>query len=256
MTDDLLVNQTGPVLQVTFNRPLQRNAMTWEMYDGVVQACDRADGEDSVRVLLLRGAGDEAFVAGTDIGQFRDFRGGDDGVVYERRIGSVLERLESVRVPSVAAISGYCIGGGLSLAAACDIRIASATARFGVPVARTLGNCLSVRTLALLTQHLGPARTLNLLLQARLMDAEEAAAAGFVTVCDPAELDDTVAATTSRLTSNAPLTMWAAKEMVRRLRYSGIPDADDVVRTVYGSEDFRTGVQSFLAKRRPQWRGR
>jgi enoyl-CoA hydratase/carnithine racemase len=257
VSDQLLVDREGPVLRVTFNRPDQRNAMTWEMYDGLVEACDSADRYDAVRVMVLRGAGDAAFVAGTDIGQFQEFSSGEDGVAYEARISRIVGRLETVRVPTVAAVSGYCIGGGLALAAACDLRLATTSARFGVPIARTVGNCLSMNTHALLVHHLGPARTLDLLLRARLLTAEEAHAAGFLSeVCPQEELDERVRAVTDRLATHAPLTMWAAKESVRRLRLANLPDGDDIVRTVFGSEDFSEGVAAFVGKRRPEWSGR
>lgn len=257
MSDQLLVDREGPVLQVTFNRPEQRNAMTWQMYDGLVDACETADRDDSVRVMVLRGAGDRAFVAGTDISQFQEFDSGDDGVAYEERIARIVGRLETVRVPTIAAVAGYCIGGGLALAAVCDLRVATHSARFGVPIARTVGNCLSMNTHAMLVHHLGPSRTLDLLLRARLLGADEAHAAGFVTeLCRPEELDERVRGIAEQLAGHAPLTMWAAKESVRRLRLANLPDGDDIVRAVFGSEDFKEGVASFVAKRPPEWRNR
>jgi enoyl-CoA hydratase/carnithine racemase len=257
MSDELLVTREGPVLQVTFNRPKQRNAMSWQMYDGLVAACETADGDDDIRVLVLRGAGDEAFVAGTDIAQFTEFTSGDDGVAYERKMEAVLERLEVTAVPTVAAISGFCVGAGIALAAACDIRVSTVTGRFGVPVARTLGNCLAMNTYSLLVFHLGPARAKDMLLRARMFSAEEAQAAGFVAeLCEVDELEATVAGLAQRLAQHAPLTMWASKEAVRRLRLANLPDGDDLVRTVFGSDDFHHGVRSFLDKTPRSWTGR
>lgn len=256
MSDELLVERDGAVLRVTFNRPDQRNAMTWSMYESLYEACERADADESLRLMLLRGAGD-SFVAGTDITQFHDFTSGGQGVEYERRMSQVTGRLGQVRVPTIAAVSGTCVGGGLSIAATCDLRVATTSARFGVPIARTLGNCLSMSTHALLVEQLGSARTLDMLLRARLLYAEEARAAGFVTeLCDPTELDDVLSSLTERLCSHAPLTMWATKESIRRLRLANLPEGDDIVHTVYCSEDFREGVASFAAKRKPQWTGR
>ncbi|MDA0567370.1 enoyl-CoA hydratase/isomerase family protein [Streptomonospora sp. S1-112] len=256
-TDQLHTVQEGPVLTVTFNRPAQRNAMTWAMYDGLVAACERVDGDDSVRAMVLTGAGDAAFVAGTDIAQFADFADGADGVAYEERLSGIIGRLAEVRVPTVAAVRGYCVGGGLAIAAACDLRVATPSARFGVPIARTLGNCLSMGTHALLVSHFGAARTLDLLLTARLLDAEEARAAGFVTrlVAEDA-LEAEVADLTGRLAAHAPLSMWAAKESVRRLRAADLPDDRDIVERVYGSADFRNAVRSFAAKTTATWEGR
>lgn len=256
MSDDLLVSRDGPLLRVTFNRPAQHNAMSWAMYEGLLAAIDEADRDDGIRAMVLRGAGDEAFVAGTDIAQFAEFTTGDDGVDYEARMEVVFGRLEACSVPTVAAISGYCVGAGIALAAACDIRVATTTARFGVPVARTLGNCLSMNTCSMLVFHLGPARTADMLLRARMFDAEQAHAAGFLAeVCEVDELDEATGAVTNRLVEHAPLTMWASKEAIRRLRVAELPDGDDLVRAVFGSDDFHDGVRAFLSKTPRHWSG-
>lgn len=254
---DVIVERHGPVLGVTFNRPAQRNAMTWAMYDGLYEACERADKDDDVHVLVLRGAGGEAFVAGTDIRQFAEFTGGDDGVAYERRVSRVLDRLEDVNVPTVAAVQGYCVGAGLAIAAVCDLRLATPDARFGIPIARTLGNCLSMSTYALLVHHLGPARTLDLLLNGRFYAGREAHAAGFVAECTD-DLDESLRQTVDRLAGHAPLTMWATKEAIRRQRRAAAAavDGDDIVARVYGSEDFRAAVRAFSAKQTTTWTGR
>jgi enoyl-CoA hydratase/carnithine racemase len=254
---ELLVAAEGGVLTVTFNRPQQRNAMTWGMYDGLYEACERADADDDIRVLVLRGAGDKAFVAGTDIGQFADFTDGADGVAYEAKIARIVNRLEDVNVPTVAAVRGFCVGGGLGIAAMCDLRIATRSARFGIPIARTLGNCLSMNNYSLLLAHLGPAVTLDVLLRARLLTGEEAAAAGFVAeLCDDDELDGVVDSVTKTLLGHAPLSMWAAKEAVRRLRRANLPDGDDIVDRVFGSDDFHRAVAAFAAKQPVTWEGR
>jgi len=253
---DLVVEQIGSALHVTFDRPAAHNALTFAMYEGLHEACERADAEDGIRVLVLRGAGGRAFVSGTDIAQFAGFDGAA-GVAYEERITRVVRRLEDTTVPTLAAVDGYCIGGGLALAAACDLRIATAASRFGVPIARTLGNCLSIETTALLLAHLGPARTLDMLLRARLLDAAEVHAAGFVTqlVDDAGGLDVAVAETVGALAAHAPLSMWAAKAAVVRLRRAGLPGGDDIVERVYGSADFRAAVSAFSRKERPTWTG-
>jgi enoyl-CoA hydratase/carnithine racemase len=243
------------VLHLTFNRPAARNAMTWRMWDGLYAAAQQADADPGITALVLRGAG-ESFVAGTDIGQFHDFVDGDDGIAYEAKIGKVVTALEGVRKPTVAVINGVCVGGGLAVAAACDIRLATPGSRFGVPVARTVGNCLSMNTYSLLVHHLGPARTLSMLLTAQLLDTDDAAACGFVTRVDGAELESALDGLLKRLKGNAPLSMWAAKEAVRRLRTQNLPDGDDIVRRVFGSADFKAGVQAFTSKERPQWQGR
>jgi enoyl-CoA hydratase/carnithine racemase len=256
-TPELVVTQDGPVLTVTFNRPGQRNAMTFAMYDGLFAACERADSDDGVRVLVLRGAGDKAFVSGTDIAQFAEFRDGADGVAYEARITRVINRLEDVTVPTVAAVRGFCVGAGLAIAAACDLRVVTRSARFGVPIARTVGNCLSMNTYSLLLFHLGPARTLELLLRARLLSADDAHGAGFVSeLCADDALDGAVDELVAPLLEHAPLTMWAAKQATVRFRRAGLPDGDDIVARVFGSQDFRDAVQAFATKSRVQWKGR
>jgi enoyl-CoA hydratase/carnithine racemase len=253
---ELLVERDGPVLQVTFNRPQAYNALTFAMYEGLHDACEKADADPEIRVLVVRGAGGKAFVSGTDIAQFANFDGAA-GVEYEERMTRVVRRLEDTAVPTVAAIDGYCVGGGLALAAACDLRIATAASRFGVPIARTLGNCLSMDTYALLVEHLGRSRTLDMLLRARLLDAAEVHAAGFVTqlVDDAAWLDDALAETVGELASHAPLSMWGTKQSLARLRRAGLPDGDDIVARVYGSTDFRSAVAAFARKQTPTWTG-
>ena len=201
MSENLKLSREGAVLTVTFDRPAKHNAMTSDMYDGLHAACETADADDDIKVLVLRGAGGRAFVSGTDIATFRDFRDGADGVTYERRIARVLNRLEDVTVPTVAAVEGYCVGGGLAIAAACDLRVATRSGQFGVPIARTLGNCLSTNTLSILVAQLGPARALDLVLRARLLDAAEAHAAGFVAeLCDDDALDSALASVVEHAT--------------------------------------------------------
>ncbi|SDY25413.1 Enoyl-CoA hydratase/carnithine racemase [Modestobacter sp. DSM 44400] len=259
---DLEVSQDGAVLTVLFNRPAARNAMTYAMYDGLEAACERADEDESVHVLVLRGAGGRAFVAGTDISQFLEFgsggsTSGEDGVAYEARIERVVNRLEDVGVPTIAAVEGACVGGGLIIAAACDLRVATASGRFGVPVARTLGNCLSMNTYSLLVSHLGPARTLDMLLRARLLSATDAAATGFVgEVCADGELDAVLGELVTTLLGHAPLSMRAAKRAVARLRRANVPAGDDLVHEVFSSEDFRAGVAAFVSRGQVSWTGR
>ena len=169
----------------------------------------------------------------------------------------MINRLEDVTVPTVAAVRGFCVGAGLAIAAACDLRVATRSARFGVPIARTLGNCLSMNTYSLLLFHLGPARTLDLLLRARLLSGEDAHGAGFVSeLCDDDALDEAVDELVAPLLEHAPLTMWAAKQATVRFRRAGLPDGDDIVARVFGSQDFRDAVQAFATKSRVDWKGR
>ena len=256
MAADFSITRKDAVLTVTFDRREQHNALTFAMYDALWDACERADTEDGVRVLVVRGAGGRAFAAGTDVSAFREFTDGADGVAYEERITRVVNRLEDVTVPTVAAVEGYCLGGGLAIAAVCDLRVATRSSRFGVPIARTLGNCLSMNSVSVVVARLGASRTLDLLLRARLLDAEEAAAAGFVSeMCADDAIDETLGAVVDTLLQHAPLTMWATKAAVARLRRQSLPDGDDLVAAAFGSDDFHRAVAGFGSRQPVRWSG-
>jgi enoyl-CoA hydratase len=245
------------IARITFDRPAAHNAMTWAMYEQMVAACRRIDADPGVRVAVLRGAGGKAFISGTDIAQFRAFRSGEDGVAYERRIEPYIAAVESLRVPTIAVVEGWAIGGGLAIAAVCDLRIATPGTKFGVPIARTLGNCLSTANYVRLVAALGHARTKKMMLLAENVTAEDALAAGFVAeIASAGEIDARVAAMCERLAGNAPVTMRVTKEALRRVLLAGVPDGEDLVRECYGSDDFHIGVEAFVAKRAPKWTGR
>ena len=259
-TSDALYAVDGPVATLTFNRPAARNAMTWAMYDALLEACDAVDADPAVKVLVLRGAGDRAFVAGTDISQFQDLRTPDDALGYESRLDRVIDRLERVRTATIAQVQGVAVGGGCVMAIACDLRICGPGARFGIPVARTLGNCLSAANCARLMDLVGPARLKDLMYTARLLDAREALAAGLATqVVDADRLEAAVAETAATIAANAPLTIRATKELVRRVQRERRPEpalAHDLIVDCYTSNDFRNAVAAFVARRAPAWTGR
>lgn len=244
------------VAAILIDRPTARNAMTWAMYDQLAAICDRIAGDPAVRVATLRGAGGEAFVAGTDIEQFAAFGGAEDGISYEKVIDQRIGQIERLPMPTVAIVEGWAIGGGLAIAAACDFRIATPQASFGVPIARTLGNCLSIANLARVVAAFGVARAKKMLLLAETIGAGEALACGFVNqVAETGQLDAAAAALCARLASHAPVTMRASKEGIRRLVNQGLPPGEDLIRDCYGSKDFKIGVQAFLEKKRPAWTG-
>jgi enoyl-CoA hydratase len=244
------------IAKIVFDRPHARNAMTWAMYEQLAAACSAIASNSNVRVATFRGARD-AFVAGTDISQFEAFASAQDGLAYEQRMESVIAAIENLKVPTVAVIEGAAMGGGLLIATACDIRIAACSARLGVPIARTVGNCVSMANTARLVAAFGTERTKRILLLAESISAEEALACGFVVrTAAPEAMDEALGAICERLLSHAPITMHVAKESIRRLRAAMIPDGDDLLRLAYGSEDFKTGLRAFLSKERPEWRGR
>ena len=258
MTQELLYDKRDQVGWVTFNRPQARNALTFAMYEGVAEVCARVAKTGEVRALVVTGAGDKAFAAGTDIAQFRDFRSGEDGITYERKMDRILETIERCPLPTIAAVNGFCTGGGAAIAAVCDFRIASASAQFGFPIARTLGNCLSMSNYARLAALVGPQRVKEMLLLAKLIDAETALKVGLVSelLPDQAALLARAEALANTLASHAPITMAVTKEALRRLQAKmGEENIDDLIRHTYGSADFKEGMDAFLGKRPPKWTG-
>jgi enoyl-CoA hydratase/carnithine racemase len=257
--DELIVERRGAVVWITFNRPQARNALTWNMYSRLETACREINADRTVRAVVLTGAGGQAFVAGTDIGQFRAFKTEQDALDYEARGNLVMSTLESVRVPTIAAIAGACTGAGAAIAACCDLRIASPSARYGFPIARTLGNCLSMANYTRAAVLIGFGRLKDLIMRARLMDAQEMLACGLLSEVTPDEesLPVRAQALADEVASLAPLTLWATKEALRRVRDTLIPEGadSDIIVACYTSQDFKEGVEAFLAKRKPLWTG-
>jgi enoyl-CoA hydratase/carnithine racemase len=257
MDRELLFEVNGGIARLTINRPSARNAFTIGMYEKLAHHCAAAGADDSIRVLIVTGAGEKAFSAGTDIAHFRSFKTPEDALGYETFMERVLSALEGCRVPTIAAIAGACTGGGGAIAACCDVRIGTADTKFGFPIARTLGNCLSVRNLARLSALVGAQRVKEMIFTARLIGAEEALRIGLLSEVakDRAELDARVEALAQDIAALAPLTLRATKEGLRRLQSAEVPDSD-LILMCYMSEDFHEGMSAFLEKRTPKWQGR
>jgi enoyl-CoA hydratase len=259
MSADEILFQIGDdgIAWLTFNRPEARNAMTFGMYRRLGEICRSPDPR--MKILILRGAGDKAFVSGTDIAQFRNFRTAKDALDYEAMMDVVFDALEDLPVPTIAAIQGACTGGGAGIAAACDLRLGAPSAKFGFPIARTLGNTLSMRNHARLAALIGIARTKDILFLARLMDAQEMLAIGLLNeVTNEEGVYERAGELARTLLEHAPLTLRAAKEALNRIVRHWAPPGggDDFVVRNYTSADFREGVESFLAKRKPRWTGK
>lgn len=257
-TDELLYTVEDGIGRITFNRPQARNALTFAMYERVAAICEEINADPSIRALVITGAGEKAFAAGTDISQFRAFAGPEDAIAYETRIDRVLSQLEACRVPTIAAIAGACTGGGAAIAACCDLRIAEKGARLGFPIARTLGNCLSMASLTRLSTLIGPARVKDMIFTARLIGAQEAQSIGLLSeiVEDADSLQIRAGELAALVANHAPLTLQATKEGLRRLQANNVAEAEDLIVMCYTSLDFREGLEAFLAKRPPRWQGR
>jgi enoyl-CoA hydratase len=258
-TEDLIYAVEDGIARLTFNRPQARNALTFAMYEQMAAICASVNADHSIKAMILTGSGDKAFASGTDISQFRTFKTSQDALEYEARIDRVLGALEAVRVPTIAAIAGACTGGGAGIATCCDIRIGTSTTRIGFPIARTLGNCLSMSNISRVTALIGPARTKDLIFTARLIEAPEALALGLLNevVPDVETLQRRASETAQLVASHAPITLEVTKEAVRRIRRTLSRDeGEDLILRAYMSEDFREGMDAFLNKRKPDWKGK
>lgn len=259
MTQEILYAVDDGIGTITLNRPEQRNALTFAMYEEIGRIAAEPAAHGNPRVLVITGAGEKAFAAGTDISQFRAFSTPEDAITYEARIERILTSIETCAIPTIAAISGACTGGGAAIAAVCDLRIATHNARFGFPIARTLGNCLALNNYARLVRLLGAARVKELIFTARLIDSAEGKTFGLYNevVGDHAGLMERTYELARTIAGHAPLTLRVTKQALHRLAQAvPVPEGQDLVLECYMSEDFREGMEAFLAKRPPQWKGR
>ncbi len=251
----VLLEQNGPIAMLKLSRPAALNALTWTMYEQLKAHLEHIAADDTIRAIIISGEG-KAFAAGTNIQQFQGFTG-EDGIAYERTMEAIVEQLYTINKPTIAAIHGYAVGAGLVIASVCDLRYATPASRFGVPIARTLGNCISLMNYRHLVDSFGAMRTKEMLLTGCLLTANDALQCGFLTaITDEEKLITHVTEIAQQISSLAPLTIWSVKEAQRRLNAAEETiDFDDVVTRIYSSSDFAEGVQAYLEKRKPHWRG-
>ena len=249
---DLLIN--GNIAQITFNNPAARNAMTWQMYEDLKSICDDLAKKSDVRAVIFRGAGDKAFVSGSDIEQFVGLKKDE---AYEQAVDRIFKSLQELPIPTIAVIEGLAVGSGLLMATACDFRISTPDARFGIPVAKTLGNCLSPGNLAWISAHLGIPMVKKMLLTAELVRAPELLESGFLyQIVDSAAITEAADVLAKKMAVLAPITQKSSKLGIARLLRSNLPDCTDLMRETYNSQDFREGVTAFLEGRPPKWTGK
>lgn len=249
----------GPVAVLTFNRPEARNALTFQMYRDLAAICRIVGETATLRAFVLMAEGERAFASGTDMKEFRGFSGPEDAIAYEREVGAVLTQVEACPVPTIAVLSGACTGGGFGIAACCDIRIAQANLQVGLPMARTLGNCLAIVNLARFSALMGSARLAELMLTTRLMPAKEALSIGVVSeiLPDREALLSRAMELATTIASHAPITLQVTKEGLRRIRASSRDlNGNDLILRAYGSQDFQEGLSAFFDKRAARWTGR
>jgi enoyl-CoA hydratase len=260
--DEIIRKRVGPVEWFIFNRPHVRNAETEWMDDELVRVCNEVNQDPEVRALVFIGVQNEkpCFTSGADFSRLRSVATFEDIKELEASGERLATAVESVRVPTIAAMAGPAIGGGVLIAAACDLRIASPSLQFGFPLARTSGSCLSMRNLARLVNLIGFQLTKEIVMSARFLGAKELHEAGGLTeiVADDAALFTRAQEIGEQYAQMAPLTIWATKESLRRLRNFAVPEhADsDILMSCYLSQDFREGVAAFFEKRKPHWIGR
>jgi enoyl-CoA hydratase/carnithine racemase len=255
----LIYEKSDALARIVFDNPGAHNALTHEMWRKLGEVCREIAADPNIRVVTFRGAGGKAFISGTDISGFAAFQTGADGIAYERGIDEYMSAVESLPMATIAVIEGWAVGGGLNIMSACDFRVATSDSMFGSPLGRTIGNCLSMRSYARIAGAVGVNIAKRMLLLGEMINAHELFDAGVLySVVAPSELDATVDALCARAAENAPLTTRVSKEAIRRLASANLPNIDELIELVYGSEDFKSGVRNFLAKTKmtPRWSGK
>lgn len=252
----IIYERVGDVASIVFDNKAAHNALTAQMWYDLRDTCREIAKDRSIRVVTFRGAGGKAFISGTDISGFTQFTSGADGLAYESKMDDCIAAVEALPQPTVAIVEGWAVGGGLAISCVCDFRIVTPSAKFGSPLARTIGNCVSAKGYARLVQHVGIPQAKRMVMLGDMLTGEELLGLGFVLAVVPdAELDAAVDELCKRLAGMAPLTIEVSKEAMRRLTYAQVPDMDDLVTRIYGSNDFRNGVRNFLDKKPQTWTG-
>jgi enoyl-CoA hydratase len=259
MDDHVLVERAGPTATVTLNQPAKLNAINNAMWDRLADAFIEFDRDLELRCIVIRGAGGKAFSVGADISEFEHNRSSlGKARAYHERTHAAMSTIADCRHPVIARIDGLCVGGGLELAAICDLRIAAQSCRFGIPIKR-LGLVVSYAELKPLVDLVGPANAKEILLEGQIFGAAQALRIGLINrVVPDAELDAEIDATAARIAEGAPLVARWHKKFTRRvLEPEPLAPAElDECFECFETEDFRTGYQAFLAKTKPRFEGR
>lgn len=261
MSDEILVQQDGAIATVIFNRPHLRNAVSLAMWREIARVAESLGKDDSVRAVVFRGAGTEAFASGADISEFKEVRKDiATAQAYSKETEAAYRAVRRCPKPTAAMIYGFCMGGGMALAMACDLRFAAEGSRFGIPAAR-LGIIYGLESTRQLVDLVGPAYAKDILFSARTLEAQEAFAIGFVNRLLPVpELEPSTYDYLRKVAANAPLSVRGAKLIIEAALEDGGVGRQDEIRQLaleaFESEDYKEGTRAFLEKRPPQFQGR